>query len=309
MNLKHIIVDSTVRKDENYPRLAKKLEKKYSIIEYNTSKLENLEENQQIGEDNKDNSKHQQNSETQMIKQLLEEGKIKKDEVLVLSGNPVVANYCSTSGLSTIGVEYKMSSWPNVRMIVMDLNVVNVDFLLKEWQRYHKLPWIMFETQRLIIREMTEADMKPLKDIYETKGVGQYLEPLYSDEDEIQYAIKYRMYVYEYYGFGVWIMEDRFSHEVIGRIGLEPISYMGEPALEMGYVVKEARQKQGLAWEAGQEIMRFARKLEEYSKVFALINENNYKSISFIEKMGFCLLDKETIKERTILRYVNDVKL
>lgn len=65
--------------------------------------------------------------------------------------------------------------------------------------------------------------------------------------------------MYGYYGYGMWLVFDKASGELIGRAGLEHREFPDAVELELGYLIDPDRQGQGLATEVCQAILAFAR--------------------------------------------------
>ena len=73
----------------------------------------------------------------------------------------------------------------------------------------------------------------------DAKGQRQpgYIEPLFAREEEAEYQQAYITHMYGYYGYGMWLVFDRTTGNLIGRAGLEHRDFDGQTELEMGYVI------------------------------------------------------------------------
>ena len=115
---------------------------------------------------------------------------------------------------------------------------LDAQWLYRVWQRHEGLPWEIARTKRLILREMTEADLDALYEIQSGEDDSPFLEPLFEDRDrqlaQIRDEIRYQ---YGFYEFGIWIVELAESHTVIGRAGLQLRDGYGEP--ELGFVIAD----------------------------------------------------------------------
>ena len=60
-----------------------------------------------------------------------------------------------------------------------------------------------------------------LFELYAGKGMTDYMEPLYPYEEEREYQQAYIEQMYRFYGYGMWIVCDRNTGELIGRAGVE----------------------------------------------------------------------------------------
>lgn len=99
---------------------------------------------------------------------------------------------------------------------------LDAQWLYRVWQRHEGIAWEIARTKRLILREMTEADLDALYEIQSGEDDSPFLEPLFEDRDrqlaQIRDEIRYQ---YGFYEFGIWIVELAESHTVIGRAGLQ----------------------------------------------------------------------------------------
>ena len=58
------------------------------------------------------------------------------------------------------------------------------DFLGKVYQRHRGEPWLILETERLVVREMEEGDLEALYRIYDKRDAADFLDGLSADRDE-----------------------------------------------------------------------------------------------------------------------------
>ena len=77
------------------------------------------------------------------------------------------------------------------------------------YRRLAGLPWEILETERCRLRELTGGDVERLYEIYADPSITRYMEGLFADrEQERRYMEDYRRYVYEFYGYGIWGIEE-----------------------------------------------------------------------------------------------------
>lgn len=151
----------------------------------------------------------------------------------------------------------------------------------------------MLETQRLIIREMCPADVDAIYKIYEDNDL-KYMEKLYEDkEQERQYIADYQKYIYNFYDFGIWLFEEKDTGEVIGRGGVEYKRYEGtgkqealEEAIELGYIIRKDKQRQGYAYEGLSAILKYVAEHFEVGRVKVSVHRDNIPSMKLAEKLG-----------------------
>ncbi|MBO5093140.1 MAG: GNAT family N-acetyltransferase [Lachnospiraceae bacterium] len=158
----------------------------------------------------------------------------------------------------------------------------------EDWERLYRrlahLPWQIAETERCRLREMTAADTDRLYEIYADTEITRYMEPLFEERDkERRYIEDYRKYVYEFYGYGMWVIEEKASGQVIGRAGIEA----KEETLELGYMVALPWQGKGIAYEACGAVLEYVRREIGSVSVTARTSPANLPSIRLLEKLGF----------------------
>lgn len=168
---------------------------------------------------------------------------------------------------------------------------LDVQWLYRVWQRHEGLPWEIARTKRLILREMTEADLDALYEIQSGEDDSPFLEPLFEDRDrqlaQIQDEIRYQ---YGFYEFGIWIVELAESHTVIGRAGLQLRDGYGEP--ELGFVIAPAYRGHGYAREACEAVLQVAREELFFETIRAVVHRDNEKSLRLCKKLGFIVDNK-----------------
>lgn len=145
----------------------------------------------------------------------------------------------------------------------------------------------MLETERLVIREMCPDDVDAIFKIYDGNDLT-YMEGLYDDKDkELAYIKDYQKYIYNFYDFGIWLFEEKITGEVIGRGGVEHKVYDdGREGLELGYIIRKDKQRQGFAYEGLCGIIIYLREHFEINNIKVSIHRENVASIELAKKLG-----------------------
>lgn len=189
-------------------------------------------------------------------------------------------------------------------LVVEGFEEINYDFFLKVYQRHHKLPWTVIETGRCILRELALTDMDALFELYAKAGESDFVEPLYPREEELEYQSAYIENMYRYYGYGMWLVCDKITGDVIGRAGLEHRRYPEGIELEMGYLISPGWRKKGYVMEVCRAIIDYAYRELDFPRINCLIREDNAVSIHLAEKLGFIFQGETDITGRQMHRYV-----
>lgn len=198
-------------------------------------------------------------------------------------------------------------SFSGVDMIVEGFDEVDVNFLEKVYQRGRGIPWTIAETERCVIREYGEADLDSLFALYEDKELSRYTEELFAYDEEKEFQRAYARNMYRFYGYGMWLVFEKESGELIGRAGLEHRDYHGETELELGYLIGKKYQRQGYATEVCQCILGIARSMTDFPRINCLIDAENAPSIALAEKLGFSYVEDMEFRGRKHSRYAQNL--
>lgn len=173
-----------------------------------------------------------------------------------------------------------------IRYVVEGLSGIDCEYLQRVYLRLRGEPWTILRTERCIIREMTPEDVPALYEIYADRQTVRYMEDLYDDpEEEIRYTKAYIENIYAFYGYGMWLIEDKADGRVIGRAGVEYKE--GREGVELGFMIARRCWKQGFATEAVSAILDYTKEQLGILHVYAMVEEDNDKSLAFCSKMGF----------------------
>ena len=91
------------------------------------------------------------------------------------------------------------------------------------------------ETERLLLREMTQADYPALAEIMQDREAMFAYEHAFSDE-ETQAWLNRMLERYRMDGFGLWAVVLKTTGEMIGQCGLTRQDVSGKEVLEIGYL-------------------------------------------------------------------------
>jgi RimJ/RimL family protein N-acetyltransferase len=140
-------------------------------------------------------------------------------------------------------------------------------------------------TERLILREMTGADLDDIAALFGDEEVMRYY-PKPMTRDEAQAWVEWNRRLYRSHGFGLWAMVLRDTGEFAGDCGLTPQYVDGIREIEVGYHVRTSLQRQGYATEAAAAARDFARDKLLLSRLIAIINPANVPSQRVAGKIG-----------------------
>ena len=149
----------------------------------------------------------------------------------------------------------------------------------------------ILETQRLLLREMTQADYPALAEMLQDRVAMFAYEHAFSD-DETQTWLDRMRERYAKDGFGLWAVVCKETGEMIGQCGLTWQNYEGERVLEIGYLFQRKHWKKGYAIEAARACKHYAFETLHVNEVFSIIRDNNVASMNVAIRNGMTIRGK-----------------
>lgn len=181
---------------------------------------------------------------------------------------------------------------------------IDFSFLERVYQRKHAIPWRVIETERCYLREISPEDMDDMYRICEEPSVKEAMSVPCGREDAEEYLKAYTAGMYGYYGYGLWLLKERDTDELIGFAGLNHLELDGEYFLEMGYAVAGAHRGQGYAAEACRAVISYAQgEASEYGRLCCFVREDNEASRGLLDRLGFSCSGMRVRDGRKLLLY------
>lgn len=157
---------------------------------------------------------------------------------------------------------------------------------------------MIFETERLYLREMEQSDFADLAEMLQNPNVMYAYEHDFTDED-VQIWLDRQKRRYAEYGFGLWAVILKSDGNMVGQNGVTLQPYRDKEVLEIGYLLKEKYWHQGYAREAAAGCKKYAFETLGEDKVYSIIKADNLPSIKVAESIGM------TKEDEFITRYYN----
>lgn len=212
-----------------------------------------------------------------------------RNESILFTDDYSLCGYAGSHGIATVGVltkENRDKSFRNVLYCVEDISLMDMFHVNRIFQRCHNIPWIILETDRLVIRELTISDIDDLYRVYQSPKVSEYTEKLYEDKArETEYMREYIEKQYRFFEYGVWGIVRKEDGKLLGRAGLS--NRPGYENAELGYVIDSNEWKKGYAYEACSAILEYAKEELEMMYIQAFSRAENIASVKLLEKLGF----------------------
>ena len=227
---------------------------------------------------------------------------------IIIANSPSGIETAKALNIAHIGYLPDLDKFLNCSYVLQGLDEIDFNYIDMVFKRYHHIPLVITQTKRCIIREFCENDIDDLFKLYSSDEITRYVEPLFEYEEELQYQRNYIKYMYEYYGYGMWLVFDKETDSLIGRAGLDHRNYSddetSEPEIEIGYLISPEFQHLGYATEVCSAIIEFARINLDVKRLNCLISPDNAASISLIEKLGFECVGTTELHEELMLHYI-----
>lgn len=147
---------------------------------------------------------------------------------------------------------------------------------------------IILETDRLILRKLTNDDKHDLSLILQNKDVMYAYEHALSDE-EVDIWLNNQLRRYKEDGFGLWAVILKKTGKLIGQCGLTIQQIDNKNVVEVGYLFNKAYWHNGYATESAIACKNYAFNNLNVDEVYSIIRENNTSSINVARRNGMTL--------------------
>ncbi|MCR4796862.1 MAG: GNAT family N-acetyltransferase [Lachnospiraceae bacterium] len=223
-----------------------------------------------------------------------------EDVTVAICDDPKRLQAFKERGIPVIGYEAGTGKHLDAKWILLSLEGADADYVKKVYCRTKGLPLTILETERTLIREICMEDMDALFRVYEGEHITDYLEPLYDRPVEEAYERNYIEKIYGFYDYGMWVVFDKATGELIGRAGVESRGayesascaekdrWMYAPdTVEFGFVIREDHQHLGYGTEVGRAILSYTKNVLHKRVVFAKSHPANTAAHKALRSIGF----------------------
>lgn len=204
--------------------------------------------------------------------------------LLVLTDTPATAAVLKAQGIACVGcAEAEQGFFEGAEMVTEAPEELEAAELEEYLLHYHGLPVTVAKTERLILREMTEADIGFLCAFSRMEGM-QYLQDdsreNFFQEDKL---LAYIRQVYRLRGYGLWSVCKK-DGTLIGCCGLEEVP---DGRLELQYMLSPAFWHQGYATEMCRAALAYAFERLGAPQVQVRVHRENRASAALVKRLGF----------------------
>jgi len=144
----------------------------------------------------------------------------------------------------------------------------------------------VIETERLNLREMSEADAAFVLEVLNDPGFVRFVgdRGVRTMEDAARYIGERFVRSYRQNGFGLWLVETKDGKAPAGICGL--LNRGTLPGVEVGYAFLPPFRGKGYAFEAAAASADYARDVLGLARLYAITNPDNTISMRVLEKLG-----------------------
>jgi len=145
----------------------------------------------------------------------------------------------------------------------------------------------VLRTERLALRKFRLDDSGFVLRLLNEPSFKKYIgdRGVSTVDDAVDYIEKGPLANYQKYGYGVLVMEQLEDGEPAGMCGLFRRDNLDHP--DLGFAMLEQYFGRGYATEASRGVIHWAQMSLRLPLIAAVVNEDNLRSRSLIEKLGF----------------------
>ena len=143
----------------------------------------------------------------------------------------------------------------------------------------------MMQTDRLILREYTQADFETALEIFSDEEMMQHY-PKPFDAARVQRWIDWNQNNYQQHGFGLWVVVLKETGEMIGDCGITLQNIDGQMLPEIGYHIRKEHWRKGYGKEAAAAVRDWAFTQTKYDRMYSYMKYTNLASSATAQAIG-----------------------
>lgn len=152
---------------------------------------------------------------------------------------------------------------------------------------------IIFETDRLILRQQVPEDLKDLWEFHSNPENIRHYHDAPATLEDVREQLQWDLDWYQKNDdLGTWAIIHKETGKLVGLCSLMPWVVDGVEEVEMAYVLAEECRGQGLGTELSRGVIKYALEKLGLPRIISLIEPENVLSRHVVEKAGM-LFEKE----------------
>jgi ribosomal-protein-alanine N-acetyltransferase len=162
-----------------------------------------------------------------------------------------------------------------------------------------------FNTERISVERLQKNHLEFIHQMHQDEQVMAYLGGKRSHKQTADY-MEQNLSHWRKYGYGIWILRERVTGDLIGRGGLRNAVLGGNDEVEIAYGLLPEFWNRGLATEFVREIVQIGLSEIGLSCVACVTHPDNIASQRVLEKAGFAFEREVMYLEKPHLLYRHD---
>jgi [ribosomal protein S5]-alanine N-acetyltransferase len=142
---------------------------------------------------------------------------------------------------------------------------------------------VAFALRRLLAERLTEAHLPVLHRMHRDERMMAMIGGVRTEAQTAAY-LERNLKHWDDHGFGIWILRDPVTHDVVGRAGLRNLTIEGMPEVELAYALFPEWWGRGLATDAARACVTIARDWMGLHSVIGLVLPANLVSQRVLRK-------------------------
>jgi RimJ/RimL family protein N-acetyltransferase len=165
------------------------------------------------------------------------------------------------------------------------------------------------ETDRMILRPWTDADLDPLAAIFAEPAFWHYPFGRGFTRAETEAYLERQLHHWADDGFGMWAAELKEGRRLIGYIGLAMPTWLPQvmPAVEVGWRLHPDHWGRGLATEGGRASLRYGFDVLDLDRIIAIVMPENVASRRVMAKLGMIQVSTTRDAERHVGLEIHEI--
>lgn len=235
----------------------------------------------------------------------LKELGVSPKETLVVEDSCLGAQAAKAAGITCVGYVNPHSGDQDLSaadVLLESFESVDFRFFNNVHIRSTGNPITIADTKRLIIREMSVEDVPHMYEMYQNPEVRKYIPDIDEYlEVEVEKQAAYIRNVYSFYGYGIWGVFSKTTKQMIGRCGIENLIIDGREEIALSYLLDSKHWGYGYALECCNAVLDYARRELDISRIVAVIDKQNARSIHTARNLNMRLEKEISYKGRESL--------
>ena len=162
-----------------------------------------------------------------------------------------------------------------------------------------------FNTERISAERLKEEHIEFIHRMHQDEQVMAYLSGVRSREQTANY-MEQNLSHWEKYGYGIWVLRENSTGDLIGRGGMRNAVLGGNEEVEVAYGLLPEFWNKGLATEFAGAVVRIGLSEIGLSGLACVTHPDNLASQCVVEKTGFVFERKVIYKSEPHLLFRHD---